>query len=607
MLPSAIYPAQSVLWAAIFSGFVLIIFWFEYRRIRSRLFHREEQMKHRMYQLSILRELGERIGYSLNVQKIVDIITGSLGKLLPYSAVAYMLPNEAGRVTFNISLAKSVNKEFIGEVRSRMLKAVTALFNKPYTQKDIEESISGSLTDPTSKDTVRSSFNVPIVINGRAAGIITVASTREGLYRTSDEVEILYTIVNQASEAVSKLETVLEIEKGKLNSMVASMADGVMMVDPQSRLLVLNPQTKTMLGLAAKEPTIFDVLDALANHLDLRTKIEESLKRDELIIEDNVEINSRFLQILISPVKDSKNDPLGSVVLFHDITREKEVERMREDFTSMMVHELRSPLTGIRSIATLLRTDRVKNEEKKYAEFIDLIATNSNSMLDLVNDLLDVAKLESGKFQVFKRPADLRHIVEMRAQSFQSLAAESKLTLEQTVFPEVPETLIFDENKISQVFNNLFSNAIKYNQPGGKVSIAAFVCKKLQDIPQAAAARELGWPGQRNGIVCPEDSVVVSVSDTGSGIPAAEMPKLFNKFQQLSTSSKSEKKGTGLGLVVVKGIVEAHGGQVGVLSEEGRGSTFYFTLPLVAASTNAPGEAMLVPPGGKLPTAAKPA
>ncbi len=577
------FPAQSViLWSALFSVLVLIIFWVEYRRIRSRLQRREEQMRHRMYQLSILRELGERIGYSLNVQKVVDIITGSLGKLLPYSTVSYMLlsPDNSGRLLYRIILAESVSKDFILDVKNRMLTAVSALFGKSYTAQDVEESISGSLTDPTGTEKIKSFFNVPIVINQKPAGILTVASNRPGLYKRSEDVEILYTIVTQASEAVSKLETVLFIEKGKLNAMVKSMADGVMMVDNNNRLIVLNPQTKEMLGLAMADPSIFDVLDSMASHLDLRTKIEESLKLNKLIVEDEIELDGRFLQILITPVKDEKNQPLGSVVLFHDMTHEKELEKMREDFTSMMVHELRSPLTGIRSIATLLKNDKVKNEQQKYQQFIDLITSNSSNMLDLVNDLLDVAKLESGKFQIFERTASLRHLIDQRIQSYEALAKEKKISISQKVLPEVPDSIVFDENKIAQVLNNLLSNALKFTETGGSIEISAFVCQKLQDLPEVAAVRELTWPGLRHGVICPMDSVVVSVSDTGIGIPENEQGKLFNKFQQLSASAKSEKQGTGLGLVIAKGVVEAHGGQIGLFSEEGQGTTFYFTLPL---------------------------
>jgi len=537
-------------------------------------------MKRRMYELSILRELGERIGYSLNVQKIVDIIRGSLGKLLPYSIVAYMLPNEDGRLIFNVTLAEPVSKSFVAEVKTRMLKSFSALFGEVYSADDIDESISGAVTDPTNTVKVESLFNVPIVINNRPAGIFTVAAAEPNMYKTSEEVEILYTIMNQASEAVSKLETVLEVEKGKLNAMVRSMADGVLMIDNQNRLIVSNPQTLRMLGIQTQEPTIFDILGALSEHFDLRTKIEESRRKDKLIVEEEIEIHDSFLQILISPVKDKKGLLLGSVVLFHDITHDKDLEKLREDFTSMMVHELRSPLTGIRSIASLLETDKVKNEEKKYKEFVGLISTNSNSMLELVNDLLDVAKLESGKFQVFKRPADLRRLIEQRVESFNALAQENKITLQYKVLPEVPQTLQFDENKIGQVLNNLLSNAVKFSMPGGEIMVAAFYCKKSQDLPQQAANFGLPWQGLKAGAVCQIDAVVVSVSDSGVGIPEREIGKLFNKFQQLSTAAKSEKKGTGLGLVIVKGVAEAHGGQVGVFSEEGKGTTFYFTLPV---------------------------
>ncbi len=576
---------SSVLIAAIFSGIVLVIFWFEYRRVRGRLFKREEQMKHRMYELSILREIGERIGYSLNVQKIVEVIAGSLGKLLPYSTVAYMLPNEEGRLVFKITLAEPVRKDFISEVRAGMLKTSSVLFSKDYGDKDIEESVSGVITDPTSREKVQSFFNVPIVINDKPAGIFTVASVKPGLYKTSEEVEILYTIMNQASEAISKLQTVLEIEKGKLSAMVASMADGILMFDTLNRLIIINGQAREMLKLGSKEPTVFDVLDRLSNKFDLRTKIEESLRKDQLIVEDEIELGQIFLQILITPVKDNKNKPLGSVVLLHDITHEKEVEKMRDDFTSMMVHELRSPLTGIRSIATLLKNENIVSERQKYQQFIELIGSNSNSMLELVNDLLDVAKLESGKFEVFKKATDLKRIIELRIQSFNSLASENKLTLEAKIAPEVPTSVLADENKISQVLNNLISNSIKFTGPGGKITLGAYICQANQDLAQIAFDKDIGWQGLKKGLKCQEDSVVVSVTDTGLGITQSEMARLFNKFQQLSASAMSGKKGTGLGLVIVKGIVEAHGGEVGVLSEEGKGSTFYFTLPLQEVSS----------------------
>ena len=567
-----------VLWSlAIYTLIVIIFIWFENRKMRGSLLKKELEMQRRMYEVSILKELGERIGYSLNVQKIVDVITGSLRRLLPYSTVSYMLLGDEGRIIFHCVLEESINKKFIDDVRSRMTAALNALMDHEIKLEDLDESISGTVTDETNKLPVQSFFNIPVVINNVPVGILNVASTKDGLYK-EDEITILYTIMNQASTAVSKLENILAQEKGKLNSMVESMADGVFMVDIRNRLLVINPAAKEMLGINKEQPNMFDVLDALASKIDIRTKIEESLKHNKLAVEEKFPIGNKVLRILISPVKDGENKPLGAVVLFHDITKETAIEKMREDFTSMMVHELRSPLTGIRSIANLLREDKIKNEQKKYQDFIDLIVTNSASMLDLVNDLLDVAKLESGKFQVLKKDTDLSNLIKNRYESYKVLAGDHKLSLEVKEEPGLPPIAI-DEAKVGQVLNNLLSNAIKFTKEGGKITITAFKIAKGQSLVQRVADIGMIWPGIKNDVKFDNEFVIIGVTDTGVGIPEAEMNKLFSKFMQLEQGTASESKGTGLGLVISKGIIEAHGGTINVVSKQNEGTTFYFTLP----------------------------
>ncbi|MGE5392223.1 MAG: ATP-binding protein [Candidatus Saccharibacteria bacterium] len=570
-----------IVWSlAIYTMIVVLFIWYENWKIRKNLKAKEEEMQRRMYEVSILKELGERIGYSLNVQKIVDVITGSLRRLLPYSTVSYLLQGDEGRVIFHCVLEESVNQAFVDDVRRRMTQGFAALISREIKREDIDESISGTITDEQNKSGIKSFFNIPVVINDRPVGLLNVSSTREGLYR-EDEITILYTIMNQASTAVSKLEMILAQEKGKLNSMVESMADGVVMVDTRNRLLVINPAAKDMVGISKPQPSMFDVLDALASKMDLRTKIEESMRIDKLTVEEQVNLSGKVLRILISPVKDAENKAMGAVVLFHDITREKAVEKMREDFTSMMVHELRSPLTGIRSIANLLKEDKIKNEQKKYQEFIELIVSNSSSMLDLVNDLLDVAKLEAGKFQILKKDTDLAKLIDIRIQSFRSLAEETHLTLESRLEPGLP-VVSADENKIGQILNNFLSNAIKFTQ-AGKITISAFLVKPSEDVLTKVSSLGMIWPGLKPGVKYDTDQAIVAVTDTGMGIPEDQLDKLFNKFTQLQQTATSEKRGTGLGLVISKGIAEAHGGEIGVVSEVNRGSTFYFNLPLTKA------------------------
>lgn len=562
---------------AIYATVVVVFIWLQNRKITKNLSKKETEMQRRMYEVSILKELAERIGYSLNVQKIVDVITSSLQRLLPYSTVSYILLSDEGKTIFHCIIEETVSKKFIEDVKKRLLQSFEALVGIQIKKDELDESVSGTITDESIKEGPQSFFNIPVVINNRAVGILNISSLKPGLYK-EEEMTILYTIMNQASTAVSKLENILNQEKGKLNSMVESMADGVMMVDMKNRLLVINPATKEMLGIANKQANIFDVLDALSSKMDLRTKIEEAIKEDQLEVVEQISIGTRTLRVLISPVKDNESQPMGAVVLFHDITKEKAIEKMRDDFTSMMVHELRSPLTGIRSIANLLREDKIKNEQKKYQDFIDLIVNNSTSMLDLVNDLLDVAKLEAGKFQILRKDTDLGKLVKSKVQSFVSLALENKLTLQEKI-GDLPETVSLDENKIGQVYNNLISNAIKFTKPGGRIDVCAFLVKKGETLSGKVASLGMIWPGMKE-IEIESEQIVLAVADSGMGIPEDQISKLFNKFTQLEQSAMSEKKGTGLGLVITKGVVEAHNGKVGVFSRAGKGSVFYALIPV---------------------------
>src|SRR3989344_2645245 len=504
---------------AIYTVIVFIFLWWENRRMRDNLHGKEREMQRRMYEVSILKELGDRIGYSLNVQKIVDVITGSMRQLLDYSTVSYLLFGEENRVIFHCTLEQSVNKRFVEEVQQRMAASLEALTGRAIHPDEIDESVSGTITDENNKDSVKSFFNVPVIINGQAVGILNISSTKPWLYK-EEEMTILYTIMNQASTAVSKLETILNQEKGKLNSMVESMADGVVMVDTRNRLLVINPGAKDMLGITKPNPSIFDVLDTLSSRMDLRTKIEESIKTDKLAVEEQLRIGDKVLRVLISPVKDEANEPLGAVVLFHDITKEKAIEKMRDDFTSMMVHELRSPLTGIRSIANLLKEDKIKNEQKKYEDFIELIVSNSASMLDLVNDLLDVAKLEAGKFQIMRHPTNVADLVKMRIQSYAALAADAKLALESKVEDGIPPVLI-DDNKVGQVLNNFLSNAIKFTKEG-KIVVSALTLKKGESFLNKVSSLGMIWPGIKDKTF-EEDVLILGVTDSGVGIAEEQL------------------------------------------------------------------------------------
>ncbi|MBU4331877.1 GAF domain-containing protein [Patescibacteria group bacterium] len=540
---------------------------------------REREITKRMYELSILKELGERIGYSLNIQKIADIIIGSLRKLIDYSSASYILIDpDKEKLIFKCQLETVVSRPFIDTVKERMLAGLSVLINRELKTENLDESLSGAVLEETITEPVQSFFNIPLTLGEKVVGMINVASTRPGLYK-EDEMTILYKITAQASNAVTRLQGVLDVEQGKINAMVASMADGVLMIDKENRVYVINPKVKKMLGLEKDEVSIFDLIDILAGKLDFRTKFEESIKLDRLIVVEEVYVQERFLKILFSPVKDQEGEVLGTVVLFHDITHDKEIEKMREDFTNMIVHDLRSPLNGIRLMAEFLKKGEVLDEESK--ESINLIHNSSASMLDLVSSLLDVAKIESGKFVVNKQLGDLRELIVDRIKFFQPQLQDKKMELGNQIDGALPQVKL-DLEETKQALSNLLANAIKFTEDGGRVAIQALYYKQGEDIEKRALDCGIKWfINQKTPEIraLDKDSVICAVTDNGCGIPRKEIPKLFNKFEQIKNVYKPKSVGTGLGLVIVKGIIDAHGGVVGVESQLDKGSTFFFTLP----------------------------
>lgn len=587
LFPREILPF--ILISAILSlGIVVFSYWW-FRRARRKMEEKDREIKYHLYEVAILKEVSDRTGYSLNIKKILDVIAGSLGQFLEYSAVSYMLI-EPSKIMFKIDLEHSVSPQFINEIKKRMLESLTALLGRDISNTPVEETITGALTNEEVSDPIQSYFNIPLVIGQELVGVLTIADTRPGLYKEK-EMEILYKIVNQASQAVTKLEEVIKAEQGKIVAMIESMVEGVVMTDLNYRIVAANPAARSIVGYTGVgTPTIFDFIDALKDVFDIKSKLEESVKLDKIVKIEEVLFNQKYYQVLVTPVKSSsgamKGKVLGGAVIFHDITNEKEAEKMRRDFTSMLVHELRSPLGNIKKIGELLKSPKVLDDKKITNEYVSMLYESSSAMLDMVNDLLDVAKLESGNFTVDEQPLNIREIILERIKFFAMTAESRGISLKSLIGEDIPSLINADEKRIAQVLNNLLSNALNHTSRGGAVAVLCFSHKKGKIIDDEVKDRGLPWViSEGNNALAGNiaDSVVIAVTDTGEGIPPLFLKKLWNKFTQFESSVRQkDHQGTGLGLVIVKGIIEAHGGTVGVRSKPGTGSTFYFTLPLVS-------------------------
>jgi PAS domain-containing protein len=281
-----------------------IYFLIKDRQAQHTLTKREQDVSRRMFELAILKELGDRIGYSLDVQQIVDIITGSLHQFIDYVAVSYMLIGPEN-VIFKIHLERSVHQHFVNTIKDRMLGSLSALLDREFDKKDVKDIISGAIIIEELDEPVRSFFNIPLVIDEKVVGVLTVADTKEGLYK-EEEMTILYKIIQQASKAVTSLQGVVKAEQAKVNAMVESMADGVVMTDTDYRILVANPSVHRIIGQEhKKDVTIFDFIDNLEGKFDMRGKLEESVKLNKPFKSEEVMIRDNFYKIFVFPVSAS--------------------------------------------------------------------------------------------------------------------------------------------------------------------------------------------------------------------------------------------------------------------------------------------------------------
>jgi len=541
----------SILLVIIF-GSISIYYTLKETKEKKKLLERENLQKQRAYHITILKEIQERIGYSLDIEEIIDVITGSLKNLFPYSSASSMITKN-GKLIFKTNLQEGVNRIYIENVKKNMLASLSILLgNLP---DEIEEKLSGVSLDYTNPLSPKSFFNIPLMVNNQVVGLINISSVKEKLYSEA-EMSLLYEITAQASSALSKLKDVLETEKGRLVSLISSLADGVIMVDDKKEIQVINNSARELLGIKKLHPSYFEVINLIKDQYFLAEKIEDSLTYGKIIQDKEVSINNKTLQTFITPVLGQNEigakKPIGVSVLLHDITLEKQLANIREDFTNMVVHEIRAPLSSIKASSDLLieKKDMLSEEEKE--QMLSIVSKQSKVLLEEVGSILDAAKIEANRFTLHKEEGDLREAITEASSALLPIAVKKQISIDLKLENNLPK-LNFDKIRITQVFNNLLSNSLKFTPEGGNITISS---------------------GLRKGYI------LSSVSDTGSGIPKDEQSHLFSKFYQVrKTPQGIATKGTGIGLYIVKGIVEAHGGTIWVDSEENKGTKISFSLP----------------------------
>lgn len=346
-----------------------------------------------------------------------------------------------------------------------------------------------------------------------------------------------------------------------LEGALRSLADGLAVVDGAGRLAFWNVRAEEFFGMSAVEwissadQEVYQTISQRAREPDetLAKLISAAttppkLPRVEFFVTRPQE---RVVEAQWFDLSTHDGSALGYGVLFRDVTREKEVDQMKDQLLSTVSHELRTPLAAIKGFTTTLLREDVRWDEATQRDFLKIIEEETDRLGELIDNLLDMSKIEAGVLRVEKEPTQLRNVVREAIDRARRRSESHWFVVD---LPAELPRIWADPRRVRQVLNNLIENAIKYSPGGGQITVAAEVEK---------------------------DHITVSVTDSGQGIPPEYLDRIFQRFFQVDAANTRKKGGSGLGLSISRGIIEAHGGTIWAESSPGKGSVFRFTLPIV--------------------------
>lgn len=358
----------------------------------------------------------------------------------------------------------------------------------------------------------------------------------------------LINILEDAEEARREADK----EKNKTLAILANFTDGLLVLDKENIISLINPRAEEFLNVKNKEiiGRLISELDQFPNFKPLINFLKNGVKkvfREELSIKENL-----ILEVsIISMTKNRERS--GTLIVLHDITREKNIERMKTEFVSISAHQLRTPLSAIKWTLKMLLDGDIGKITEEQRVFIERTYKSNERMIRLINDLLDISRIEEGRYLYQHTLCQIEDVIQSVIDSYQEEIDKRKLKVEfKKPEGKLPQAML-DVEKIILAIQNLFDNAVKYTLPHGIVTIS------LKDV---------------------KNKIEFSIKDTGVGIPENQKKRIFSKFFRAVKTTRMETDGSGLGLFIAKNIIEAHNGKIWFESTEGKGTTFYFSLPI---------------------------
>jgi two-component system phosphate regulon sensor histidine kinase PhoR len=394
-------------------------------------------------------------------------------------------------------------------------------------------------------------LTAPILELARVARRISTGDlTARADVRSRDEIGQLGDTFNAMADDLRRKLTAVSEERNKIEAIISSMKDAVVAVDLQGTILLHNRAAEDLLALP---PTSRGkrLVDLAATHPCWRC-IDTAAREGRDVTEEfsSTPLEDRILDLHATPLRGPEGEVAGAVAVVRDVTEIRRAERLRRELTANVSHDLRTPLTSIKGFAETL-LEGAMADEVACRRFLTIIDSEASRLIKLVDDLMDLSRLESRAAWMEPAPVRLDELVTEALSRMRPQAVGHRIALRATTTH--PVVVMVDRDRILQVVTNLLDNAITFTPEGGTVEVH---------------------------VGCGPREAVVAVTDTGRGIPADDLPRLFDRFYRVDRSRSRDAGGTGLGLAIAKQIVEAHGGRITVSSRVNAGSTFTFTLPL---------------------------
>jgi NtrC-family two-component system sensor histidine kinase KinB len=542
-----------------------------------------DEAQRRNRELSTLNEIASTITSTLDTREVYRLVVQRLNTYFNVEAGSLLLLDE---VTGDLHFVMTIEG---GEAK---LAGVTVPMGQgvvgAVAQSGRWEIVPDAESDPrfyrkVSEDVgfkTRSILCVPMIAKGRVIGVIELLNKFDGPFNP-DEAERLMRMAAFIGVAIENARLFQQVADGRdrVAAILNSTADGILMTDMHGDVQMANPKAAEIFG-ASERRLLGRPLDELLHNLHgvarevvvrSRAAAEGAATESEAPIHvSDIELGGaqhRFIRHLTMPVRDKDGEVYGQLTVLRDITQERELQQIRDDWTSMLVHDLRAPLTSIMNGIMMVRRGMGGPVTDAQLELLDIANQGSQAMLELVNNLLDIAKMEQGRLHLDLDPMAPYAAIDKAIERLRVSARSKQVDINQRVAINLP-LIEADDEKIVRVLQNLLDNAIKFSSAGVAVTIGAHVF---------GASRPLPADVPLNPPMSEDEWLVFWVQDRGMGIPASYHERIFEKFGQVRGR---KVRGTGLGLTFCKLAVEGHGGRIWLESEEGVGSVFAFGLPV---------------------------